>query len=88
MFYSAFDVLILSGRDLRGETLNTRRQLPRTKVLKRLSSKGFLCAVHERTAGFSVSNRTRSLPSQVKRFVIPAVSICVLLFPYRAAAGQ
>lgn len=33
IFYYAFDVLILAGRDLRPETLDVRRELLRTKVL-------------------------------------------------------
>jgi bifunctional non-homologous end joining protein LigD len=36
IFYYAFDVLILEGRDLRSETLETRRDLLRTKVLSKL----------------------------------------------------
>jgi ATP-dependent DNA ligase len=37
IFSYAFDVLILAGRDLRLEALDTRRQLLRTNVLTRLS---------------------------------------------------
>ncbi len=36
IFYYAFDVLILAGRDLQSETLDTRRELLRTKVLSKL----------------------------------------------------
>lgn len=37
IFYYAFDVLILAGRDLRPETLDVRRDLLRTKVLSNLA---------------------------------------------------
>jgi bifunctional non-homologous end joining protein LigD len=36
IFYYVFDVLILAGRDLRPETLDTRRELLKTKVLSKL----------------------------------------------------
>lgn len=36
IFYFAFDLLILAGRDLRSETLDTRRELLWTKILSRL----------------------------------------------------
>jgi len=36
IFYFAFDLLILAGRDLRSETLDTRRELLRTKILSKL----------------------------------------------------
>lgn len=36
IFYFAFDLLIFAGRDLRSETLDTRRELLRTKVLSKL----------------------------------------------------
>jgi len=36
VFYFAFDLLILAGRDLRSETLETRRELLRTKILTKL----------------------------------------------------
>ena len=36
IFYFAFDLLILAGRDLRSESLDTRRELLRTKVLSKL----------------------------------------------------
>jgi len=36
IFYFAFDLLILAGRDLRSETLDTRRELLKSKVLSKL----------------------------------------------------
>lgn len=36
VFYFAFDLLIWAGRDLRSETLETRRELLRTKILTKL----------------------------------------------------
>ena len=36
VFCFAFDLLILAGRDLRSETLDTRRELLRTKILTKL----------------------------------------------------
>jgi bifunctional non-homologous end joining protein LigD len=36
IFYFAFDLLILAGRDVRSETLDTRRELLRTKILTKL----------------------------------------------------
>lgn len=36
IFYFVFDLLILAGRDLRSETLETRRELLKTKILTKL----------------------------------------------------
>ena len=36
IFYFAFDLLFLAGRDLKSETLSTRRELLKTKVLPKL----------------------------------------------------
>lgn len=36
IFYFVFDLLILAGRDLRSETLDTRRKLLRTRILSKL----------------------------------------------------
>jgi bifunctional non-homologous end joining protein LigD len=37
IFYFVFDLLILAGRDLRSERLDTRRELLRTKILSKLN---------------------------------------------------
>ena len=36
IFYFAFDLLMLAGRDVRSETLDARRELLRTKILTKL----------------------------------------------------
>jgi DNA ligase D-like protein (predicted ligase) len=51
IFYFAFDLLILAGQDLRSETLDTRRELLRTRILTKLDEPIRYSA--ELTAGLS-----------------------------------